>query len=285
LKFDGIMTPRLSECDCNEASISYLHYRSESAGGDDGDGCRRLLLLHGAGVAGDLTWRFVVNFLKGWDEVVVPDLPGMGGSRFHPDADASLKSYLSSINSLVADLGWSEYSLVGYSFGGLLAMHHSENNPAIKSLALIEPAALLSGDCKDLEQRGRDYSLLSADIRQSDNPAGAVIAFLDLVSPRRDKTSASESVAVKRLLERADALADGVAMVGKALTDNAVWYANWLPSVGGVSLIGGLSSRTMHARHEALQSPGWKFCEIEGADHGLVYTRPRQIARILNDSL
>ena len=39
---------------------------------------RRLVLLHGAGLAGDLTWRLVVNYLTEWDEVLIPDLPGMG---------------------------------------------------------------------------------------------------------------------------------------------------------------------------------------------------------------
>ena len=43
---------------------------------------RRLVLLHGAGVAGELSWTYVANYLTGWREILIPDLAGMGRSRF-----------------------------------------------------------------------------------------------------------------------------------------------------------------------------------------------------------
>ncbi len=42
---------------------------------------RRLLLVHGAGVAGRYTWEVLQHFLTGWSEILVPDLRGAGDTQ------------------------------------------------------------------------------------------------------------------------------------------------------------------------------------------------------------
>ena len=44
----------------------------------------RLLLLHGGGVDGRITWSGILPYLANWNEILVPDLRGTGKTRF-PD--------------------------------------------------------------------------------------------------------------------------------------------------------------------------------------------------------
>ena len=57
---------RTASCQQHALLLQYPSLRETSAP-------RRLLLLHGAGVPGEVTWTYVANYLHEWDEVLIPD--------------------------------------------------------------------------------------------------------------------------------------------------------------------------------------------------------------------
>lgn len=270
---------------------------------------KRLLLLHGAGVAGELTWNYVTHYLKDWDEILVPDLPGMGSSNVCKSAGEQyleVSWYCDALHELLAHFEWSEYSIGGYSFGGLIALHlmkpfalishdqskvqpqtSSKSESKIKSIALIEPAALLSLDVSILRERGSLYKTLGKQLLITPNDPECYLQFLNVVSPNRKSDKKIDAIAVQRLIARPSALAKGVLTVGSALLEYAHEYVAWHSSVSGCSFVGGLSSSAMHERLEALaiDSIDWSYHEVADTDHGLIYTRPRHIARLMDASL
>lgn len=255
---------------------------------------RRLLLLHGAGVAGELTWGFVANYLQGWDEILIPDLPAMGDSSFNSKIDPvvsiqqgnGVQLYIDTVLELIEYLKWSDFSLAGYSFGGLLSLH-LQKYYSLRSLALIEPASLLSLNELHLKKRGSIYLEMGRRIISSPDSATGFLKFLNLVSPATKRDDATSIVAIKRLMANPLGLACGVMAVGDALQANASTYIGWSSDVPGCSFVGGLSGDLMKERHKklALDSEGWLYHEVPNADHGLIYTRPRQIARLMDASL
>jgi len=243
---------------------------------------RRLLLLHGAGVAGELTWQFVIQKLSHWDEILVPDLPLMGQSKRSVDQLPAFSSYLNALEELIDHVKWRRFDLAGYSFGGLLAMHLQENYE-VDRLVLIEPAALSSASVQELRQRAELYESIGNKLFASPHDVELYKAFLDVVSPGRVKDDRLDVIAIKRLQAESLGLAAGISAVGEALGQYGEFYRTWTPAMKGLSVVGGLSSEAMHARHAELEGAhDWRFESIAGTDHGLIYVRPKEIARFMN---
>ncbi|MEK9713465.1 MAG: alpha/beta hydrolase [Thalassolituus sp.] len=243
---------------------------------------RRLLLLHGAGVPGDLTWQFVVQYLDKWDEILVPDLPLMGRSKASLRLLPGFDYYLSSVSTLIDYFGWHQFDIGGYSFGGLLAMHLRERF-LVDRLVLVEPASLSSTCSSDLLSRAEVYRALGQELFDWPDDPELYRRFLDVVSPARISNDRVDEIAIKRLMAESRGLAAGVSAVADALVEYADFYCAWQPDIRGMSFVGGLSGRRMHERHEQLaDSAIWKYESIPRTDHGLIYVRPKEIARSMN---
>ena len=246
--------------------------------------CRNtLLLLHGAGVPGDLTWRFVIQNLKGWDRILLVDLPGMGRSVFHDHDNPSLDDYLNPLLHLVDSEAEGDLSVGGYSLGGMLAMHISEQR-TLSHLFLIEPAALLSDTPTDLEDRSEIYLALSRRLRADLDSPAPFKQFLDTVSPGRRNAEALDLLAIERLMSEGRGLAQGIRAAGLSLKAHAEHYCRWKTTIPGCSVVGGLTPAKVHERHRQLAEDcaQWSCHVAERADHSLIYTRPRVIANAIN---
>ena len=55
--------------------LTYRLYESEHS-----KESKTLVLLHGAGVGGEITWSDFLPYLTHWQRIVIPDLKGMGDS-------------------------------------------------------------------------------------------------------------------------------------------------------------------------------------------------------------
>lgn len=100
-----------------------------------------LLLIHG--IAGTLeNWRAVTEPLARQYTVVVPDLPGHGGSA--PSAgDYSLGALATGLRDLLVALGHERATLVGHSLGGGIAMQFTYQFPEItERLVLVSSGGL-----------------------------------------------------------------------------------------------------------------------------------------------
>jgi pimeloyl-ACP methyl ester carboxylesterase len=97
-----------------------------------------LLFLHGAGLPA-WTFREIIISLARRHTVVVPEIPGFGRSDF-PEAQWDFSTYASHIRKLLDAREFGIRRIVGYSFGGGIALHLAPVLPELESLVLLSPA-------------------------------------------------------------------------------------------------------------------------------------------------
>ena len=103
-----------------------------------------LLLVHGLGGAA-ANWLAVAPLLLGGRRLLVPELPGHGGSAALPAA-ASLNAYADRLGLLLEHEGLASAAVVGHSLGGAIALRLSIRRPdVVSALALAGAAGISSG--------------------------------------------------------------------------------------------------------------------------------------------
>lgn len=262
-------------------SVLYRLYRTGLPPG------RRLLLLHGGGVAGALTWEGLLPHLRHWSEIAVPDLRGCGDTYYpdgldHPFAAGDV------VDDLVAlrhALGWQAFDLGGYSYGGLIAMLLKMRLGAdVEKTYLFEPA-LLGRLSREDSIASRERMLLAAQLMRSETQAGLDV-FLDVVAPGRTRGSKNEALVRSRLTQRPAGLAYAVECVSHA--SQGIDRDDLVARQADVSsFIGGRSHPDVYrlCQQIAAARTDWHCHLIAGADHALPFQKPEQIGRIMNEEL
>ncbi len=247
---------------------------------------KRLLLVHGAGIGGELTWAFVAHYLEAWDEILIPDLAGMGGSAFHSKKIPSLNDYQQQLEELLAEVSWSafEFDVAGYSFGGMLVERWLRDTDFNALCFLIEPAMLFSADAQQILDKSKNYAAAANSILEDPFNEAAYVQFLDNVSPKRDRNDKTEQIIIERLQKNPIGFAHSLLAITESLNIESEYFTQWVSPWAGASFVGGLSWPVMHERHKLLasQSANWHFETVANADHSLVFTRPRSIAKVMN---
>lgn len=266
-----------------DQQLHYRLYRNPQAHSN-----RRLLLIHGAGVAGEDTWHLLTAHLLHWREILVPDLRGAGDSHY-PDRQEhpfDVHTLVNDMAALVDQLGWWQFDLGGYSLGGLVSMLLKARYPQrIGKQYLLESAVLDRPDWHSTIELRRRYSEAAVHLR-ADNREQGIRQFLDTIAPHRKVSAQVESVAVSRLARRPLGFANALDAVTAAISQ--LDREALLAAQGDVSsFIGGLSVEQMHQLHLSLAErlPNWHYFMIPGTDHSLPFQKPRQIARIMNAEL
>ncbi|HCA27264.1 MAG TPA: alpha/beta hydrolase [Betaproteobacteria bacterium] len=267
-----------------EQHIYYRIYRPQTAAAP-----RRLLLLHGGGVGGELTWGAIISQLRHWSEILVPDLRGAGDTR-HPSGKErgfEAEAVAADITALLQHLHWENIDLGGYSFGGLVAMLlKARRGEQVNKTYLIE-AALLGRMTPEETIASRDRMLHAAKkLRIREQTEEGLEIFLDVVSPNRTRGSKSEAIARERLSRRPVGLACAVECVSHAsrrIDRSALIAAQAHVS----SFIGERSHPQLYGlcQNLAAQRDDWRCHLIQGADHALPFKKPYAIARLMNEDL
>lgn len=256
----------------------------------DGGGRGTLLLLHGAGVAGELTWSPMVEHLDRWRTLLIPDLRGMGETRDPHDGERAftLDQVVDDVEALLEAQGIERLAaVIGYSFGGLVAMRLKQRlGERIERQGLLEPALLEREDRATMIRVREGYTEAAERIRRGDTPEEGIVAFLDLIAPHRSRNPRAERMMISRLAQRPLGFANALDCVTQAvhrLDREALLAAQ--RSV--VSLVGGKSPQTMKRYHERLECTrsDWRYIELPGTDHSLPFQKPRRIATILREHL
>lgn len=246
---------------------------------------KRLMLLHGAGVGGELTWTFVAHYLTYWDEVYIPDLAGMGKAYFHAHTPASLDSYVQQLDELVQyyQLSVHDFDLAGYSFGGMVLERWLRNRDYQGRVFLLEPAMLFSGDGEQIVTKAQHYQEVADKLSLDGQNLSAYRLFLQSVSPQQE-SELNEALTIQRLQENPLGFAQSLHAITQALTQDCDYYTAWRAPWRGASFVGGLSWPVMHQRHKRLvaESAAWHYEVVANANHSLVFTRPRSIAKVMN---
>lgn len=263
--------------------VYYLLYRLDSAPP------RRLLLLHGGGVAGRITWGGILPHLRHWNEILVPDLRGTGKTRYpdHKEHGFEAEEVVADLAALLDHLGWNKFDLGGYSYGGLIAMLLKAARPAaVEKAYLLEPALL--GRMNDEESiRSRELILHAAKrLRELEKVGEGLELFLDAVAPNRSRGSKNEEIIRSRLSHRPAGLACAIECVShaaKRLDRHELVAAQAHVS----SFIGGRSHPAVYqlCQEIAAGRNDWACHLIQGADHALPFQKPEAIADLMNGDL
>ncbi len=95
-----------------------------------------LVILHGSPVASS-SLEPIVNNLRGQFRLIVPDLPGFGGST-RTIRDYSIQAHAYYLNQLMAQLRIGQFHLAGYSMGGGVAIEYANAfSEEVKSMQLV----------------------------------------------------------------------------------------------------------------------------------------------------
>jgi pimeloyl-ACP methyl ester carboxylesterase len=247
---------------------------------------RRLLLLHGGGVAGKITWGGFLPHLRHWNEILVPDLRGTGKTRYpdHKEHGFEAEEVVGDIASLLDHLAWNKFDLGGYSYGGLVAMLLKAARPAAaEKTYLLEPALL--GKMND-EEAIRSHELMlhaARRLRNLENVGEGLELFLDAVAPNRSRGSKNEEIICERLSHRPAGLAGAIECVSHAAKrlDRAALIAS---QANVSSFIGGRSHPAVYqlCQEIAAGRDDWACHLIQGADHALPFQKPEAIAELMN---
>ena len=263
--------------------ITYRLYKNP-----DLDSTRKLVLLHGAGVAGVDTWEMITAFLTHWGEVLVPDQRGMGDTQYPDGKEYAFKTQelVADMNALVDHMGWWDFDLAGYSMGGLVSLLFKQQHGDRVGKQFLLEAAVLDRSCwnSTIELRQR-YSDAAGQLRQ-DNVRHGVVGFLDAISPNRRVSPQAEELTISRLGQRPEGFANALDCVTHAI--NEIDRDALVAAQGDVtSFIGGNSVELMHEYQKELAErlPNWHYFMMPGTDHSLPYQKPRQIARIMNSEM
>jgi len=290
-----------------EAQVAYTLFSADEY---DRSAPRRIVLLHGAGVAGELTWTFIINYLKHWDEILVPDLLGMGESFFDcsDQLPFSIADICHSLFGLLRHHQWQAFDLVGYSLGGLVALElnseakrelnqQSEPDVDINSLCLIEPALFSDESLQAALSFRQVFVPLAANIKAEPANDQHFIDFLDLVSPNRKSSVQMDKLAIQRLQLRPLGFAHALAAVSDYADHlNEGRLQQLIASIpNGLGIVGSLSSPGLLLAQQKIQhqlqsssssqSRHWHIESLANADHSLVYVRPKLVAKLINEYL
>lgn len=266
-----------------QQAVYYRIYRCSAFGE------RRLLLLHGGGVDGQITWEPIVGRLLHWSEILVPDLRGTGKTHFpdHREHAFETSEVVTDIAALLDSLEWKTFDLGGYSYGGLIAMQLKAARPAAVGRTYLFEPGLLSGASEQTQLSRRDSLLLAAQkLRIDEELEYGLEIFLDAVSPNRSRSSRNEEIVRARLAHRPGGLAailEAVIHAARKLDRAQLVAAQQHVS----SFVGERSSGEVFdfCRQLARQRTDWTCHLIEGADHALPFQKPDAIARLMNADL
>lgn len=249
------------------------------------------LMLHGAGVAGELTYGPMLDYFSQWRWILLPDLNGMGESYYHGKQEAPLhvEELAADIEQLLEHLDWQSFDILGYSLGGLVALYLNANLykkfGRQHRLALMEPASLERECVETLAEVRQRYRKASQTIRDTGDVELGIAHFMDGVSPNRRKHPVAEATTQSRLAHRPigfsyalDAVTDWV----ERTSEDASLRRTLLDSADQVLLMSGeLSHELLRQHYDELsqERSGWQHIVLKGCDHSLPFQKPRQIAR------
>lgn len=112
---------------------------------DGPEDARPIVLVHGAGAdAAGMSWKAVFPALAGSHRVYAMDLPGYGESdRVPRDTPPTIDFYVARLDSLLAELGVVDATLVGISKGGAISLGYTlAHGERVSRLVLLDSYGL-----------------------------------------------------------------------------------------------------------------------------------------------
>lgn len=144
-----------------------MHYKRYNIGAEE-----RIVLLHGF-TGSTHTWDEVILKLPQKFEVLTIDLIGHGlTSKPTDSARYTVEEQITDLHELFQQLEWDDFTLIGYSMGGRLALSYASHYP-IKRLILESSSPGIDEERERLKRKQSDDHLASRIINDG------IISFVD----------------------------------------------------------------------------------------------------------
>lgn len=269
--------------------IEHRGYRHAIHLWETSEGTGDLVLLHGAGVASEATWYPMLPEFKSFRRIICPDLRGMGRSHSLDfiDRSVTVDEVVDDVLAILTHYSINQCQMVGYSFGGLIALLvNAARRELVCDMVLLEPALLERASLGALRAVRAHYADAAAALLSKDDPSIGVRQFLDLIAPHRSKHPRVERMTVQRLASRPEGLAYALMAVNEA-----AWHIDRMQCIecapSTLSLIGSKSIDEAHEFHQILAASrgNWHYQSVMGVDHALPYQKPGLCARLIVEHL
>jgi pimeloyl-ACP methyl ester carboxylesterase len=261
-----------------------LHYRRLGSGPP-------LVLLHGIASDGS-TWDAALEALAARHEVLVPDLPGHGGSD-PPVGDHSTGAYACVVRDLLEVLDVGSVTVVGHSLGGGVAMQFAYQFPELAERLVLLNSGGLGREVSPLMRAaalpGAELVvpvLASGPLRLGGRIAAKALGAIgrtpstDLREGARSLAGLSDPDARRAFLGTVRTLVGPRGQIVSA--SDRLYLTELLPSL----LIWGARDTIIplahgHAAHAAM--PGSRLVVIDHAGHFPHIDEPEQVAALIGD--
>ncbi|MEK4486817.1 2-succinyl-6-hydroxy-2,4-cyclohexadiene-1-carboxylate synthase [Psychrobacillus sp. FSL H8-0484] len=132
----------------------------------------KVIFLHGFTGSSD-TWKEVITYLPSTVEVLTVDLVGHGqSSKPEQIKPYTTEEQIEALHELLLQLKWSNFTLIGYSMGGRLALAYASKYPVAKLILESSSPGLASED--ERVKRKRADELLAERITND-----GIVSFVD----------------------------------------------------------------------------------------------------------
>lgn len=237
---------------------------------DGGTGGLPVIFVHS--LAGNTSqWSAQLGHLRKSRRAIAIDLRGHGRSRPPADGDYSIEALVRDIETVVREIGVSEFVLVGHSMGGIVSLAYAHAHPGrVAGILLADPA----GDVRKVQEE---------EIRQF---MGALEsdAYADAIEDWWDQMlgGSNEAVRTRVIQDLRSTPREAVVGIFKALLHHDPLAA--LSAYRGpiLSIITPFNDApySLHRLHPALPHR-----QVSGTGHWLQLDRPGEFNRLLDEFL
>lgn len=238
-----------------------------------------LVLVHGyGGTFAD--WLRIAPFLTGNFRVIIPDLPGWGGSTRIPGANYDYPAQVARLHGFIDALHLGRFALAGHSMGGAIAGIYAADYPKdIAALVLIDSAGVRFKDNAFVRELETGKSPFDIDNRAEfkhlegllfENPPSVPPRIEDVFIARSGRDRAFDD----RVLREITAPDERYALQAKLPDITAPTLAIWCMQdrIIDVSALKAIRTGLTH-------SPNIGVTELNGCGHMSIMEKPREVAQ------
>ncbi len=234
-----------------------------------------LVLVHGLGGTGAL-WAPVVERLEARRDVIVPDLPGFGGSDpLAPGTPATAANLAAQVAGLCSELGIERADVAGNSLGAWVCLEMAKRGQA-RTVVGISPAGLWRnplGPRRIESQRiGRRLRPLLNLVLRTERGKNALLRST-VAHPERVPTDAARDLVTGYLA------APGYAVANEAMRAQPFEHEGLIDVP--VTLVWGEADRIVAPPSRTRTPPGARFMTMPGWGHTPTWDDPEGVARVL----
>ena len=244
-----------------------------------------IVFLHGF-TGSTATWTRIVDLLDGEYKTVAVDLTGHGKTTVPKETNRySMEEQIADLEVLVDKLKLTNFTLVGYSMGGRVALAYAHRYPERVSSLILESASPgIKSESERLERREADNKL-SARIKREGIPS--FVNFWQNIplfnTQKKLSTEIQGAVREERLSQNVTGLANSLIGIGTG-SQRSYWSELQAINVPVLLITGEIDTKFVNIAQEMLKYlPLAKLRTIKDAGHAIHVEKPTLFATMVKE--